>query len=152
MGERATIRLATSDDVEVIAHFNEAMALETENKTLDPVTIRAGVQGLLNDPRRGYYLLAEIEDKVAGCLMITYEWSDWRNGLFWWIQSVYIASGFRRRGIFRQLYHHVQQQAESDPDICGLRLYVEADNQAAQRTYGSLGMKQTAYQLWEWLR
>lgn len=145
-----TTRPAQSDDAEAIARFNQAMALETEHKTLDPATLRRGVQRLFDEPSHGRYLVAESEQgEVVGCLMITYEWSDWRDGQIWWIQSVYVDPGHRRRGIFKKLYHAVRELGSEAGGVCGYRLYVERDNARAQQTYASLGMEQTPYLVYE---
>src|SRR5262249_29635114 len=134
------VRAATARDAADIARFNAAMALETEHKVLDPVTLRTGVETALADARHGFYLVAECDGEVAGCLMITYEWSDWRNGLWWWLQSVYVAARWRRHGVFRALYAEVERRLHSAPEAIGLRLYVERDNSHAQGTYRALGM------------
>ena len=129
------------------------MALETEQRHLDIERVRLGVKGLLSDPPKGTYFVAEVEDGTApaivGQLLITYEWSDWRNGNFWWIQSVYVAEKFRGQGIFRVLFNHVEALAKARADVCGLRLYVDADNASARKTYERLGMKRTNYELFE---
>ena len=146
------IRLATSADAEVLVEFNCAMAAETEAKNLLPEVIGAGVRGLLGKPNSGFYLIAEIDNRIAGSLLITKEWSDWRNGDFWWIQSVYVRPEFRRQGVYRRLYRHVQELAASDPRVCGFRLYVERENERAQETYRKLGMKETRYLVFEELK
>ena len=125
------------------------MALETENKQLDPDTIHRGVAALFESPELGFYLVAEQDGKVVACLMITTEWSDWRNGIFWWIQSVYVVAEARRQGLFSLLYEHVAAKAKSDPKVCGFRLYVEKENHVAQSVYLSLGMSETDYKLFE---
>jgi len=145
------IRLATPADAGVLIEFNAAMALETEGKELLPDVIGAGVRSLLGNPAAGFYLLAE-QDSAAGSLMITKEWSDWRNGTFWWIQSVYVRPQFRRQGVYQNLYRHVQELASKDPAVCGFRLYVERENERAQATYSALGMKQTRYLVFEELK
>jgi ribosomal protein S18 acetylase RimI-like enzyme len=145
------IRLATPADAGVLVEFNAAMALETEGKELLPDVIGAGVQSLLANPAAGFYVVAE-QDGLVGSLMITKEWSDWRNGTFWWIQSVYVRPEFRRQGVYKGLYRHVQQVAAKDPGVCGFRLYVERENSRAQTTYGALGMKQTRYLVFEELK
>ena len=145
------IRLATPADAGVLIEFNAAMALETEGKELLPDVIGAGVRSLLGNPAAGFYLLAE-QDSAVGSLMITKEWSDWRNGTFWWIQSVYVRPDFRRQGIYKNLYRHVQELASKDPAVCGFRLYVERENERAQATYSALGMKQTHYLVFEELK
>ena len=144
-----TIRAAVRGDIETLVAFNAAMARETEHKTLDPNILRPGVTAIFDEPGRGFYLVAEQDGVVAGCLMITYEWSDWRNGAWWWFQSVYVAPEFRRSGVFRALYADVERRANDTAGVIGLRLYVERDNAAAQRTYASLGMSETVYRLFE---
>jgi ribosomal protein S18 acetylase RimI-like enzyme len=145
------IRLATPADAGVLIEFNAAMALETEGKELLPDVIGAGVRSLLGNPAAGFYLLAE-QDSAVGSLMITKEWSDWRNGTFWWIQSVYVRPEFRRQGVYKNLYRHVQELASKDPAVCGFRLYVERENERAQATYSALGMKPTHYLVFEELK
>jgi ribosomal protein S18 acetylase RimI-like enzyme len=143
------IRAATPADVETIASFNEAMATETEGKTLDPSTIRAGVRGLFARPDLGFYIVAEDGGRIVGQLMITYEWSDWRDGVFWWIQSVYVRPEVRGKGVYRALHGHVRAMAKDAGGVCGFRLYVERENAAAQETYRRLGMHETPYVLFE---
>jgi ribosomal protein S18 acetylase RimI-like enzyme len=148
--ERAVrIRGAEPRDADAIARFNIAMALETEHKALDPATIGAGVAAALADARHGFYLVAEANEAVIGCLMITYEWSDWRNGQWWWFQSVYVDPDWRRHGVFRALYAEVERRARAAAGVVGLRLYVERANAAAQRTYASLGMGDAGYLIFE---
>lgn len=144
-----TIRLATREDVEIIVEFNARLAEETENRTLDRVLLKGGVSALLEDPTKGMYYLAMDGTTALGQLMITTEWSDWRNGTFWWIQSVYVRGEHRGRGVFRQLYEHVLAQSKSRGDVVGLRLYVDQHNRAAQGTYERLGMKKSEYQMYE---
>ena len=145
------IRLATPADAAVLIEFNAAMALETEGKNLLPEVIGAGVHSLLGNPVAGFYVVAETE-RVVAALMITKEWSDWRNGSFWWIQSVYVRPEARRQSVYRRLYRHVQEMAAKDPKVCGFRLYVERENSAAQATYAALGMKETRYLVFEELK
>lgn len=144
-----SIRQAVAADAEVIARFNAAMAEETEGRALDWAVILAGVKGLLARPEYGFYLLAELGGAPAACLLITYEWSDWRNGLFWWVQSVYVSPEHRRKGIYRAMYGRVRDLAAADRLVCGLRLYVEKDNAAARQTYESLGMREAHYRMYE---
>ena len=144
-----TIRDAQAADGELIAEFNCRMAAETEGKALERDTISAGVAGLLADAAKGRYWLAEVDGEIAGQLMVTYEWSDWRNGTIWWIQSVYVRKPFRRSGVFSALYNHVESQAHDEQDVCGIRLYVEKDNANAQATYRKLGMTETDYRVME---
>jgi len=152
MAVESRIRKGEPRDAATIAAFNAAMALETERKRLIPERIEAGVRRLIDSPSLGFYLVAEHEGRVIACLMITNEWSDWRNGLFWWIQSVYVDKHFRRQGVYRRLYEHVRLLAESDDGVCGFRLYVEKDNAVAHATYASLGMAPTVYQIYEELK
>ena len=145
-----TVRPATIDDAPVLVEFNVAMARETEDKALAPEVVEAGVRRVFDEPARGHYLVAESDGQVVGALLVTPEWSDWRNGDFWWIQSVYVRPGHRRQGIFHRLFHAVRRGATSKAGVCGLRLYVEHENDAAQQTYEALGMSQTAYRLYEY--
>ena len=144
-----TVRTAGPEDVETIASFNEAMAHETEGKALDPETVRAGVRAVLGGAQPAFYLLAERGGRAVGALMITTEWSDWRNGTFWWIQSVYVRPEARRQGVYATLYADAQERAEAADDVCGFRLYVERENESARRTYEALGMTQTSYRMYE---
>lgn len=143
-----TIRTATRDDIAHIAQWNVSMALETERKVLEPDVIERGVTAVFDEPRRGFYLVAERAGEPAGCLLITYEWSDWRAGDFWWIQSVYVVESARREGVFRQLYEDAKQRAKQSGAV-GLRLYVETENERAQRTYAGLGMERCHYFMYE---
>jgi len=143
------IRPATVGDAKTIAGFNSAMALETEHLTLDQKRLLRGVRSLLNDPLKGYYILAEIDGEVAGQLMITNEWSDWRAATFWWVQSVYVAPKFRNAGVFTRLFQYIENAARKKNSVCGIRLYVEHNNNRAMRTYERLGMKKTNYGLYE---
>jgi GNAT superfamily N-acetyltransferase len=143
------VREATTADAGVLADFNIKMAYETENKTLDPTLIQQGVQKLFEEPDLGFYTIVEVDGEIAGALMITTEWSDWRNGLFWWIQSVYVRPEYRRLGVFTSLYKHIRNRASQDSSICGLRLYVELENTRAQQTYLNAGMIETDYRLFE---
>lgn len=147
--QAVSIRQAVLADAAVIAEFNQYMALETEHKELIPELILAGVQSLLANPSYGFYLVAELDGLVVGSLLITTEWSDWRNGVFWWVQSVYVRAEYRRQGIYRKLYAAVKALATAQGNVCGFRLYVEKDNQNAQTTYQDLGMQMTDYLIYE---
>ena len=125
------------------------MAQETEELALDADVVRPGVAAVLADDTLGFYLVAEVDGQAAGQLMVTYEWSDWRNGVFWWIQSVYVRLEFRRRGVYSALHRHVAQAAREAGGVCGIRLYVEQDNTIAQQVYESLEMHRTRYQMYE---
>ncbi len=144
-----TVREATLEDAGIIARYNSDMATETEGKTLDPDRIGPGVAALLADASKGRYWVAEEEGQIVGQLMVTYEWSDWRNGNIWWIQSVYVHPKWRRSGAFRALYRHVESLAAAAPGVIGLRLYVEAGNTRAQQTYAALGMSKPNYLVME---
>lgn len=143
------VRKATAEDAPIIAKFNQAMALETEDLVLADETILGGVTAQIENPEHGYYLVAEHNEAVVGCLGITYEWSDWRNGQFLWIQSVYIAPESRRLGAFKAMYDSILQTARETPNVCGVRLYVENHNERARSTYFALGMHKTHYDLLE---
>ena len=143
------VRAARPGDLESLVDFNCRLARETEDHELDPATVRRGLSRLFDNPAAGFYTVAEQEGRVVGCLLITFEWSDWRDGWLWWIQSVYVEAAARRRGVFRQLFEHVREKAETDGDVRGLRLYVERGNGRAQATYASLGMAEAPYKLYE---
>ncbi len=143
------VRRANSADRTTLIEYNRAMAWETEHKQLDHNVLSRGVDAALADPAKGFYLVAECDGEVVGQLMITTEWSDWRNGWFWWIQSVYVRPDARKQGIFRSLFHEAERLARNAGDVVGLRLYVERENVNAQRTYESLGMNDAAYLVFE---
>ena len=145
------IREARTGDTAAIVAGNAAIARETEDRELDSATLRHGVSRLFAEPERGRYWLAEIDGRIAGQLMVTHEWSDWRNGDVWWIQSVYVHPEFRRRGVYTALYRHVGDLARETPDVCGLRLYVESANVRAQQTYAALGMRDSGYLVMEFM-
>ena len=153
-------RRAKPADAERIAAFQQAMALETEGKTLDPETLRQGIAAVFQDARKGFYIVAVASgdasgdddvdaQQVIGSLLITYEWSDWRNATFWWIQSVYVHPDWRRIGVYRRMYAYVLDAVNARKDICGIRLYVERANAVAQQTYANLGMRKSHYDLYE---
>ncbi len=152
------VRDAHADDLTLLAQWAAAMALETEHKRLDPAILAAGVAAGIADPAKARYFVAMSEVLVAGdetiaasvgTLMLTREWSDWRNGDWWWIQSVYVPESHRRQGVFAALYRHVEQLARDTAGVVGLRLYVERDNENAQRTYAALGMVDAGYRIFE---
>jgi len=144
-----SIRRGVSADAAVIVEFNRLLALESEGKTLDPAKLSLGVAAGLADPRKSVYFVAEEDGAPIGQIMFTTEWSDWRNGWFWWVQSVYVRPEARRQGVFRALFEHVVQAARADGEVIGLRLYVEEDNYAARETYRRLGMESTTYGVFE---
>ena len=143
------IRSASPDDISDIAQFNIAMAQETEERQLDPETIQSGVSGVIQNHAHGFYLIAERDQVAVGSLLITFEWSDWRNGTLWWIQSVYVKPEHRRTGVFKTLYDAVISRARDAENVCGIRLYVEQENLSAQSVYQKLLMQKTPYQMYE---
>jgi len=143
------VRLAVDEDAGAIAGFNIAMAMETEGKELSPDVVGRGVRGLFENPKYGFYVVAESAGEVVGCLMITYEWSDWRSGMFWWIQSVYIRPDFRRKGVFTMLYEFLRAKARQNGRVCGFRLCVEQSNETAEAAYRDLGMTPSSYHIFE---
>jgi len=143
------VRRAGKEDIEALIGFNEAMALETEGKKLFTGTLRKGVEAVFDDAQKGFYLVAEDNGRAVGGLMITYEWSDWRNAWFWWIQSVYVNPEYRGKRIYSQLYDFVKNEAAEAGNVCGFRLYVEKENTIAQRVYEKLGMNETYYLMYE---
>lgn len=145
------VREATASDHAVICAYNQAMAEETEGRQLDGETLSRGVRAVLEDPTKGRYLVAEREGRVVGQLMLTFEWSDWRDGLFWWIQSVYVAPAARKSGVYRALHEHVVALARASGEACGVRLYVEVENDVARATYERLGMRPCRYGMYEQL-
>ncbi len=145
----AQIRLGSGDEIDAISRFNIAMAEETESLSLDPERVRHGVTAVIDNPELGFYLVAKVDGETVGCLMITNEWSDWRNGMFWWIQSVYVTPDHRGKGIYRQLYGDVLSRALNRGGVCGIRLYVEHENAVAQDVYRALGMSNSGYLVFE---
>lgn len=143
------IRDAETTDAATIAEFNRLLAVESEEITLDPDTVAAGVAALLADPSLGRYWLAEQDGEIVGQIMTTREWSDWRNGMLWWIQSVYVRPEARGRGVFSALYRHVESLARETPGIGGLRLYVDDRNERARRIYQAMGMEDGGYRVME---
>jgi len=143
------IRQAQSQDIDELVDFNLAMAQETEDKPLNIARLRSGITYAVQHPAEAFYLVAHTDYKPAGALMVTFEWSDWRDGRFWWIQSVYVKPEWRRQGVYRSLHEAVRVLALGDPLACGIRLYVERENSIAQQTYLDLGMHETHYRLFE---
>ena len=145
-------RAAERSDVPAIIDFQVAMARETEDIDLDREILTRGVDALFRDPALGRYFIADLDGRAAGSLMITYEWSDWRNGMVWWIQSVYVVPEARRRGIYAGLYQHVKDLVDTESTVRGIRLYVDRRNTAAQEVYRRLGMNGDHYQVFEWMK
>jgi len=142
------IRRARPGDAPVIAAFNVALAKETEDHALDPAVIGPGVAAALSDPARCHYFVAEDGGRVVGQTMVTFEWSDWRNGWIWWIQSVYVEAAARESGVFRALHARVKEEARKAGAV-GLRLYVFDGNTRAQKVYARLGMEEGHYRVLE---
>ena len=143
------IRIATRDDAAAMVEFNQAMALETEQKHLDSEVLSNGVAAVFDDPEKGFYVVADIEGEIIGGLLVTFEWSDWRNGWFWWIQSVYVRPEGRGKSVYSKLYQFVKERALAAGNVCGFRLYVEKENEHAQAVYKKLGMDETYYLMFE---
>ncbi|MCU0715774.1 MAG: GNAT family N-acetyltransferase [Pirellula sp.] len=143
------IRQAIPSDVEIIAQYNIALCRETEGRELDLVTVTNGVKRIVSEPNRGKYFVAEIDGEVVGQAAHTFEWSDWRNGEIWWIQSVYVHPRFRNQGVFRALFNHIEELGEVNCDCCGIRLYMERENQTARESYRRLGFGETGYVVFE---
>jgi ribosomal protein S18 acetylase RimI-like enzyme len=147
------IRQASHTDLESIVAFSAAMAQETEGRKLDEARLREGTRSLLDSPAYGFFMVAEAQHadppQLVGQLMITFEWSDWRNGLFWWIQSVYVDPAWRRQGVFRRMHNVVVSQAKANPKVCGIRLYVEQNNRTAKAVYQHVGLAQSTYKVYE---
>ena len=146
------IRRGRREDAPYIIDFQIRMAKEAEDLTLDRPTVEKGVQAVFDDPHKGAYWIAELDGEVAGCLLTVPEWSDWRNGTVLWIHSVYVIPSARRRGIFRMMYENLKTTVEQSADLRGLRLYVERENERAQKTYHAMGMDGNHYKLFEWMR
>ena len=146
------IRRGRRKDASNIVDFQIRMAKETEDFALDRPTVEKGVHAVFDDPHKGAYWIAELDNKVVGCLLTVPEWSDWRNGTVLWIHSVYVIPSARRRGIFRMMYENLKTTVEQSPDLRGLRLYVERENERAQKTYNAMGMDGNHYKMFEWMR
>lgn len=155
LAEHLTLRPATQVDLETLTAFSAAMALETEQRTLDRTRLRLGTQAILDQPDRGQYYVADLRQDAqadtvtVGQLLITYEWSDWRNAQFWWIQSVYVHAAWRRQGVYRSMHRTITDLARSRADVCGIRLYVEGDNTIAKRVYEQVGLSSSTYRIYE---
>ena len=137
--------------IKSISEFQVDMANETESLKLDPLNTEKGVTAIFDDPSKGEYLICEIEGKIVGCLLTLYEWSDWRNGHFIWVHSVYVKPEFRKKGIYKKLYEKVQSKVKNNPEFLGIRLYVDKRNNVAHEAYKSLGMTNEHYELFEWM-
>jgi GNAT superfamily N-acetyltransferase len=151
--DRLIVRPAVLSDVDVLVKFNAALALETEGRRLDLERLRQGALAVFEAPARGRYLIAEVPSEpvsvVVGQLLVTFEWSDWRNATFWWLQSVYVDPAWRRRGVFRRMHEAILGMARAQGDVCGIRLYVEESNTVAQAVYSRLRLCPTTYRVFE---
>lgn len=153
LADQIIVRPARREDVDSIVAFSAAMALETEGRQLDQTRLREGTLSLLATPERGFFMVAELSEaghlRLVGQLMITFEWSDWRNGVFWWVQSVYVAPVWRRQGVYRTMHHHIVARAKAEPQVCGIRLYVKQENRTAHIVYERVGLAPSAYRIYE---
>ena len=147
-----SIRKATEKDIDVIVAFQQQLALETENFILDVTTVKKGMQAMLDDPSKGTYFVAAVDGEIAGCHSITYEWSDWRNGMVWWLQSVYVVEKHRKNGVFGAMFNNLKNLMAADPNIVGLRLYVDKSNKRAQQVYQAIGMNGDHYSVFELMK
>lgn len=143
------IRIADAKDADSLVQFNQAMALETEGKQLESAKITNGVAAVFEDESKGFYVVAEMGEAIVGGLMVTFEWSDWRNAWFWWIQSVYIRPELRGQKLYSRMYDFVKERAAEAGNVCGFRLYVESDNRNAQKVYDAVGMRASHYLMYE---
>lgn len=148
---KCRIQTALPEHLDLLIAFQQAMAKESEGMELSQKTLYEGIKAVLENPTKGKYYIALHGNEVAGCMMHTYEWSDWRNAYVIWIQSVYVKPEYRRRGVFRQFYAFTQKQVQENKQFCGIRLYVEQNNEAAIATYRALGMDDGHYRLFEWM-
>jgi ribosomal protein S18 acetylase RimI-like enzyme len=146
------VREAKPNEADLIINFQISMAKETEDIHLEHTIVAAGVQAVFNDPTKGTYYLAEAEGEVIACMLTTYEWSDWRNGTFIWLQSVYVKPEFRGKGVFRNMYQHIKELVSANGNLKGIRLYVFHTNMSAQSVYRSLEMEDQHYRMFEWVK
>jgi ribosomal protein S18 acetylase RimI-like enzyme len=146
------VRLAKPGDAAEIVDFQIKMAMETEDLELDFAIVEKGVRAVFQDATKGQYHVVEDEGKLISSLLLTYEWSDWRNGIIIWLQSLYVLPAYRRQGIFKQMFEYLQAQINKDESLKGLRLYVDKSNHLAQRVYEAMGMDSQHYQMYEWLK
>lgn len=147
-----TIRIANREEASKILEFQLNLAGETENVILDKLVVSKGIKAVFDDPAKGTYYVALFNDEVIGCFLITFEWSEWRNGMVWWLQSLYVDAHHRRKGVFKKMYDHIIQTISGDPNILGLRLYVDKSNLRAQKVYGTLGMDGDHYAVYEMIK
>jgi ribosomal protein S18 acetylase RimI-like enzyme len=146
------IRKATRADIPTLIDFQQKLAIETEGVVLNPAIVQQGMTAMFDDPSKGFYNVAVSENEIAGCHMVTFEWSDWRNGWAYWLQSVYVREDYRKYGVFRKMYESLKITVENDLGIVGLRLYVDKSNQRAQKVYQAMGMNGDHYTVFEWMK
>lgn len=147
-----SMRKASHKDIEVLIEFQQKLAAETEGLKLDEVTLQRGMNAMFDDPGKGVYYVAEMNREVIGCHMLTYEWSDWRNGMVYWLQSVYVRESYRKHGVFKVMFQNLMSQIKNDIGIIGLRLYVDKSNERAQKVYTAMGMNGEHYTVYEWMK
>lgn len=147
-----TIQRAQRDHIDILIDFQQRLAYESEAVTLDASTLRKGMEAMFSDPGKGFYNVAFDGQEIVGCHMITYEWSDWRNGMVWWLQSVYVKESHRKKGVFRIMYENIISLIKKDPGIIGLRLYVDKSNERAMNVYSAMGMDGSHYTVYEWIK
>lgn len=146
------IRDATLNDLDVLVDFQCKLAYESEEVILDSVILKKGIEAMFQDRTRGIYKIAEDNGKPVACHMITYEWSDWRNGMIWWLQSVYVKESHRKQGVFKMMYNDLITKIKNDPGVIGLRLYVDKKNEQGLKTYEAMGMDGSHYTVYEWMK
>ena len=147
-----TIQKAERQHIDTLIDFQQRLAYESEEVVLDGSTLRKGMEAMFADPGKGLYYIALDGEQIVGCHMITYEWSDWRNGMVWWLQSVYVTESYRKKGIFKMMYDNVISMIKKDPNLIGLRLYVDKSNERAMKVYGAMGMDGSHYTVYEWIK
>ena len=147
-----SIQKAEFKHIDILIVFQQRLAHESEGVILNGSTLRKGMEAMFADPGKGLYYIARDGDEVVGCHMITYEWSDWRNGMVWWLQSVYVKESHRKKGIFKMMYDNVISMIRKDPNLIGLRLYVDKSNERAMKVYGAMGMDGSHYTVYEWIK
>jgi ribosomal protein S18 acetylase RimI-like enzyme len=147
-----TIHKAKPEHIEFLLDFQQRLAMESENVQLSTETLRAGMSAMFKDPAKGQYYVAIDGDQVIGCHMITHEWSDWRNGMVWWLQSVYVKESHRKSGVFKKMYDNIISLINEDPGLIGLRLYVDKSNTRAMKVYEAMGMDGSHYTVYEWMK
>jgi ribosomal protein S18 acetylase RimI-like enzyme len=147
-----TIQKALPIHIDILIDFQQRLAYESEEVTLDSSTLRKGMEAMFADPGKGIYYIASDGDEVVGCHMITYEWSDWKNGMVWWLQSVYVKESYRKKGIFKMMYDNVISMIKKDPNLIALRLYVDKSNERAMKVYSAMGMDGSHYTVYEWIK